>query len=136
MFGPDPGFQQAACGSTHTLLVAKNEVYAFGGNKEGQLGDGTTKDRFEPVKITKGFNNEKIIAVSCGGFHSAVLTESNIYTFGFNQYGQLGDTTTKNRHHPTIITKFFGGESIQSLQCYQAFTYVVTSQGLYTFGYN
>ena len=49
---------------------------------------------------------ETIIQVTSGGYHSAALTSSGrLFTWGLNDYGQLGDGTTSNRYSPTKITQ-------------------------------
>jgi len=41
-----------SAGSRHTLgLTTSGEAYAWGCNSHGQLGDGTTTDRWTPVKV-------------------------------------------------------------------------------------
>ena len=85
----------------------KGYVYAWGRNSEnspwtdygGQLGDGTDNDCNTPVKVLSGEQDpgdpnsylKDIIAVSAGDCHSIALdAEGNIWTWGNNEYGQLG----------------------------------------------
>jgi alpha-tubulin suppressor-like RCC1 family protein len=46
-------------------------------------------------------NSDPIIQIACGSYHSVVLTskdgQNNVYTFGSNQYGQLGIVQTNFR---------------------------------------
>jgi len=43
-----------AAGATHTLIIRKDgTLWAFGDNAYGQLGDGTTTDRYFPVEISE-----------------------------------------------------------------------------------
>lgn len=63
-------------------------LYTFGSNKEGQLGNGTTKNSFIPVNIISKFNGEVVKFVACGCFHNVVVTSKNqIYVFGQNGNG-------------------------------------------------
>jgi alpha-tubulin suppressor-like RCC1 family protein len=46
--------------------------------------------KFTPIKLN-GFDNEKVVHISCGCYHSIVLTESGrAFSWGHNYYGELG----------------------------------------------
>ena len=48
----------SVCGR-HSLIVKKNKsLWAYGHNEKGQLGDGTTVNRSEPIEIIKGYSEE------------------------------------------------------------------------------
>lgn len=88
-------YERFAAGDNHYLvLMADGTLWSLGKNQYGQLGDGTTTDRQQPVKI---LSNVKSIA--CGSNHSlAVLNDGTLWAFGQNQNGQLGDGTTTPHH--------------------------------------
>lgn len=85
-----------ACGAQHTLLLTENgEVYSFGSNLTGQLGQGLETTRKTvlgvPTKIDqKYFNNELIIQIATTEFTSFALSEDgNVYSFGENDKGLI-----------------------------------------------
>ena len=52
------------------------------------------------------FNGDKVISISCGGLHSLALTENgNVYSWGHNEYGQLGRNCGEENHssYPKLI---------------------------------
>lgn len=86
-----------AVDNNHTLvLLANGDLYAFGANASGQLGDGTTTTHRVPVKITLP-DGVTPIAVAAGNSTSFLVTsEGALYGWGLNTYGQQGDGTTAN----------------------------------------
>lgn len=61
----------------------------MGKNQEGQLGlgEGVTQ-ALRPMILNLNVN---VVDVSCGGFHSLLLTDQGqVYSFGSNSQGQLG----------------------------------------------
>ncbi len=81
---------------------------AWGGNVNGQLGDGTNTNRSAPVQVRDpgdptGFL-QNAAAISCYGFHSVALrTDGTVWTWGLNNYGQLGDGTSTDRNTPVQV---------------------------------
>ncbi|MDO9140563.1 MAG: hypothetical protein Q7U38_09585, partial [Methylobacter sp.] len=90
-------------GDKHTLLLAKDgKAYGFGYNYYGQLGDGTTDNRLSPVQIATTVNN--IASISAGYDHSSITSEDGkVYSFGYNDYGQLGHGNYNHLSTPTQI---------------------------------
>ncbi|NDI34413.1 RCC1 domain-containing protein [Chengkuizengella sediminis] len=82
------------------LLEGDNTVRAWGWNRNGQLGNGTTIDQWTAVPVIDHDNNElnNISAISGGLRHSFAMDEDGeIWAWGYNNYGQLGDGTTEDR---------------------------------------
>jgi alpha-tubulin suppressor-like RCC1 family protein len=92
-----------AGGSAHTIAL-KNDgtVWTWGNNDYGQLGDGTTEDKSIPVQV-KGLNN--VAAIAAGGYHYtiALKKDGTVWTWGNNDYGQLGDGTTEDKSTPVQV---------------------------------
>jgi len=99
---------QVAAGGYHTCALKTNgAVYCWGNNSFGQLSDNTDINRYTPVQV-KGVDGEgyltDITQISAGGYHACVLkTDGTIYCWGDNDYGQLGDNTTTDRHTPVLV---------------------------------
>ena len=96
------GITAIAVGGSHSLALANNNtIWAWGNNGNGQLGDGTTVDRYTPVPVS-GLTG--ITAIGGGGNHSIALkTDGTIWGWGYNNYGQLGDGTTTERLNPVQV---------------------------------
>jgi alpha-tubulin suppressor-like RCC1 family protein len=82
-------------GAYHSLAITSDGiVWAWGGNSKGQLGDGTTTDRKNPVQALKsgGSAITGAVDVSAGYDHSlALLADGTVYAWGGNSKGQLGN---------------------------------------------
>ncbi len=89
-----------AGGLSHSLaLDSTGTVYAWGHGANYKLGNGSTSDASVPVAVTDNLLAGKtIVAISAGAEHSmAVDAVGAAYTWGDNNYGQLGDGTTTLR---------------------------------------
>ena len=80
----------------HSLALKKNgTVWAWGSNRCGQLGDGTTVVRNTPVQV-QGLS--EIIDISAGAGHSLALrSDGSVWAWGVNAYGQLGNGMATER---------------------------------------
>jgi uncharacterized repeat protein (TIGR02543 family) len=132
-----------SAGSFHSLAVTTNgRLYGWGRNSRGSVGDGTTDNKFIPTLITfTGLEaEERIQDVALNGEQSFALTSlSNVFAWGYNAFGQLGDSTLNDKLTPTPIT-FTGlelGEKIQYLDASVSHTLALTTTGrVYAWGLN
>ena len=129
-----------AGGSHSFILTEDGEVYAFGNNKNGQLGLDDNLERLIPTKIdSTHYGNKKIIEISAGSLHSLILTEDGeVYAFGNNKKGQLGLNDTDERLVPTKIdSNYYGNKKITQISTGDSHSLILTEDGeVYAFGYN
>lgn len=102
---PDGGrLASVDAGDMHSVGVdAKGNVWSWGMNTYGQLGDGTTTGRHQPVRVLlpDGVYVWKIVVGYAHNF--AVTNTMDVYAWGYNEFGQLGDGTTTNRLTPVLV---------------------------------
>ncbi len=92
------------------VLALKNDgtVWAWGQNVYGQLGydSGATLWATTPRQVASLPAGDPASAVVAGYSHSIALVNGSIWTWGGNQYGQLGlgDNSTADRSTPVMIS--------------------------------
>jgi alpha-tubulin suppressor-like RCC1 family protein len=105
-------FTALSAGTYHACgITAAGAAYCWGGNQEGQVGNGGTSIRVSaPVPVSGGL---VFTSVTAGAGHSCGLTaQGTAYCWGANQYGSLGDGSTAPRGTPVAVA---GGLVLRSL---------------------
>ncbi|KAF3449091.1 hypothetical protein FNV43_RR09815 [Rhamnella rubrinervis] len=96
-----------AAGLWHTLCISvEGHVYAFGGNQFGQLGTGVDQAETLPRLLdSPSLENKHAKMVSCGARHSVIVTEEGqLFSWGWNKYGQLGLGDSVDRNIPSQVS--------------------------------
>jgi hypothetical protein len=125
--------QQIAAGGSHSLAItADGNLWAWGSNFSGQLGDGTNSDSNVPVRVA-GLSNVQQIAA--GDLHSLAITaDGNLWAWGFNFDGQLGDGTNTRSSVPVRVA---GLSNVQQITAGSGHSLAITADGnLWAWGVN
>ncbi len=81
---------------------ATGKVSCWGGNGNGQIGDGTTVDATRPTDLA-GFSD--VLQLAVGRDHACLLRDSGtVWCWGGNAFGQLGDATNVSSATPVRVT--------------------------------
>lgn len=100
---PGGGAVDIAAGNSHICARnASNQLYCWGYNGFGQLGDGTVVNKSTPTLIT----GVTATSMSLGRLHTCVTeTDQSVKCWGDNQFGQLGlGNSTPNFTSPQLVT--------------------------------
>lgn len=88
-----------AVGQSAFVIRDDGSLWAFGDNKNGRLGDGSTTFRGTPVKIM-----DNVVQVSAGLYHTLALCgDGSLWGWGDNDRCQLGDGSRTSRLVPVRI---------------------------------
>uniref|UniRef100_A0A8C3AVV7 HECT and RLD domain containing E3 ubiquitin protein ligase 4 n=1 Tax=Cyclopterus lumpus TaxID=8103 RepID=A0A8C3AVV7_CYCLU len=81
-----------SCGESHTLaLNDKGQVFSWGLGSDGQLGLHNFEECVRVPRNIKSLSEVHIAQVACGYWHSHALSRGgHVFSWGQNQYGQLG----------------------------------------------
>jgi RCC1 and BTB domain-containing protein len=126
--------QLSACGFHTGCLTDVGELYTWGEGKFGRLGHGAERNCHAP-RLVETLLGKKPRQVSCGGFHTAVVTEDgHLYTFGGGEHGQLGHGDRVNKVKPTLV-QALDGIFVSQITCGWSHSVALTSKGhVYTWG--
>lgn len=92
-------------------LLTSGAVKCWGGNGQGQLGDGSISNRLTPVDVI-GLGSGSTAQIDAGGAHTCARSSSGgMSCWGLNSEGQLGDGSQSNRAQPTPVTGLGSGVS-------------------------
>jgi alpha-tubulin suppressor-like RCC1 family protein len=143
---------QISTGLRHCLVLDQNgDMYSWGWNRLNQLGNISSIEQDYstlPVKVNSDGNlkDELITQISTYGAHSLVLdTNGKVYSWGYNQYGQLGNSNIPNggtyssTNEPVLVdfSNLLAGEKIVQVSVGTWHSMMLSSNGnVYTFGSN
>lgn len=130
--------------ATVLALDEDGDVYTWGYNYNGQLGNGTTEDSCVPIYIsdieTSEIKDKNIVGIYTeNGTVIAKDTEGKIYAWGNNYCGLLGigNSTIENSTIPICISSLKDKKIIQIVVTEVPFVVALDSEGnVYTWGCN
>jgi len=102
------GFTAIAAGVNHTLALDNlGNVWAWGLNSSGQLGNNSLNNQNIPVRVLSSDGVTPfggVLAIAAGGaFSLALKSDGTVWAWGSNSKGQLGDTTQVTRLTPVPV---------------------------------
>lgn len=147
--GATPLFFSRSGSTSHVLAAVStsngsHELWAWGTNTYGQLGNGSVNATPLPMKATwTPLAGEEIVALAAGERHSVMLTlqgvTHRVYTWGNNSYGQLGTTSvasTASQLTPLLLSSLTSA-NIVSIAAGQYHNVAADSTGaIWAWGYD
>ncbi|TMW56352.1 hypothetical protein Poli38472_006362 [Pythium oligandrum] len=135
----DETVRAVSSGQHHTVVATtEGNLFGFGKNDHGQLGVGSFSSPFlSPTKIATLPETTVIQSLACGYYHTVcVADDGTVYSFGRNDYGQLG--LGHKRHTPTpSLVDTLGRMRVVQVACGCYHTLALSDDGkVYPFGRN
>jgi alpha-tubulin suppressor-like RCC1 family protein len=137
-FAGGTDWKQVSCGYQYTAAIKTDgTLWLWGTNTSQELG---IKDaagvKLTPVTTFAGGTDWK--QVSCGRNHTAAIkTDGTLWTWGENNFGQIGNNYFSSQDASTPVTTFAGGNNWRRVSCGNGFTTAIKTDGsLWTWGKN
>ncbi|XP_066141939.1 E3 ubiquitin-protein ligase HERC2 isoform X1 [Euwallacea fornicatus] len=117
------GVVSVECGSQFsTSLTRSGSVYTWGKGDYHRLGHGTPEHIRRPKKVA-ALQGKKIVIIATGSLHCVACSDQGeVFTWGDNDEGQLGDGTTNGIQRPRLITSLEANIKITNVACGSAHT--------------
>uniref|UniRef100_A0A8W7M464 Uncharacterized protein n=1 Tax=Anopheles arabiensis TaxID=7173 RepID=A0A8W7M464_ANOAR len=116
--------RKVVAGFEHCLMLTTNgDVYSWGGGLRGQLGNGEIVAVNDRPCVVNGLAGVKVIDIAADGWHSAAVSAfGDLYTWGWNNQGQLGLQDPQHRERVVSLPQLvsFSGEEdlmVEKVHC-------------------
>ncbi|KAI0728373.1 regulator of chromosome condensation 1/beta-lactamase-inhibitor protein II [Fomitopsis betulina] len=120
------GARGVACTWNGTYVLTRygsdDQIIALGSNNHGQLGRTTVEPSGDPgrVNFPSPTGSPRILKLACGSEHVLCLVETNqdmgtrreVWGWGWNEHGNLGNGTTEDVHAPLRIYPTVGDDAV------------------------
>jgi alpha-tubulin suppressor-like RCC1 family protein len=114
------------------VVTDTGELYVAGLNDEGQLLPDETQQILSVPVLVENLNTQKIISVSCGDHHTAVINGAFVpLTYGSDEFGALGHNEDRSPPYriPPRVMKGIGHKKVLQVACGATHTLVLTQDG-------
>ncbi|KAL1138806.1 hypothetical protein AAG570_008868, partial [Ranatra chinensis] len=116
------GVVKVECGSQFSVALTRSgSVYTWGKGDYHRLGHGTDDHVRRPRKVS-ALQGKKIISIATGSLHCVACSDQGeVFTWGDNDEGQLGDGSTNAIPKPRLVVAL-QGKKITRVACGSAHT--------------
>ncbi|XP_055695916.1 probable E3 ubiquitin-protein ligase HERC2 [Lutzomyia longipalpis] len=124
------GVVKVECGSQFSVALTRSgAVYTWGKGDYHRLGHGSVDHVRRPKKIAT-LQGKKIISIATGSLHCVACSDQGeVFTWGDNDEGQLGDGTVSAIPRPRLVTAL-QGKHIVKVTCGSAHTLALSTSQL------
>ncbi len=126
-------FSTGSSANHSTGIKTDGTLWTWGENDNGQLGDNSTTSRLSPTAIAPVVTDWKVV-VANGNHTLGIRLNGELWGWGYNGWGALGDGSTNNQQQPVRI----GIETDwDTLVAGQGSSFAIKTNGtLWAWGYN
>ncbi len=102
------GATAISVGWTHACAVVNGSAECWGGNSYGELGNNTTQSYSYSPAIVTGLASGFTTAIAAGNQSSCAVVNGNVWCWGNNQSGQLGNGTMGTQYASSVPVQVTG----------------------------
>ena len=129
-----------ASGGEHSCVVASGAAYCWGEGSSGELGNGDSRTYSNPVAVaaTGVLAGKTVTSIAVGDQHSCAIASGDVYCWGANYQGQLGNSSNVSSYVPVAVTKsgVLLGKTVTDLFAGSSHTCAIASGAVYCWGNN
>ena len=111
-------------------ITINGDLYCWGDNRDGKVGNGSTDDQYTPNKILENIKE----FYDNSDYAAAITTNGDLYCWGDNSWGQVGNGSTDDQYTPNKILENVKEFYIVN-DCWNSAA-VTTNGDLYCWGHN
>ncbi|KAK8561747.1 hypothetical protein V6N13_149098 [Hibiscus sabdariffa] len=131
--------KEIACGGRHSAVITDaGAVFTFGWGLYGQCGQGNTTDLLRPTCVSS-LSGIQVVGVAAGLWHTVCIAgDGQVYTFGGNQFGQLGTGAEQAETLPKRLDAAnLEGKHVKKVSCGARHSTILTDDGqVLSWGWN
>ncbi|VVB05779.1 unnamed protein product [Arabis nemorensis] len=131
--------KRIACGGRHSAVITDTgALLTFGWGLYGQCGQGSTDDELSPTCVSS-LLGIRIEGVAAGLWHTVcVSSDGDVYSFGGNQFGQLGTGCDQAETLPKLLeAPNLENANVKIISCGARHTAVIADEGkVFCWGWN
>jgi len=127
-----------AAGDVHSMVLATDgTMWTWGGNSDGQLGNGGTTDSWSPQPVNALPGGRVPIQIAAGALHNlALANDGSVWAWGRGTAGQLGYGSTVSKYSPFPVNALPGGRVVRAIAAGGFTSYALANDGsLWSWGY-
>ncbi|XP_029168900.1 RCC1 and BTB domain-containing protein 1-like [Nylanderia fulva] len=128
-----------ACGSSHCLALTEDgQVYTWGRNKCGQIGNGDCSDETINLPTQVELEGRKIVHIACGKNFNMVITDTGkLYGWGNNKNSEISIFVLYRQYYHAFPEEIITGKRIKKVSCGFEHILALTDRGdIYAWGKN
>jgi len=129
-----------ASGDQHSCVVASGAAFCWGTGDYGALGFGDNRSYSNPVAVSTAgvLAGKSVTSIAVGNAHTCAIASGDVYCWGNNGQGQLGNSSNISSNFPVAVTKSGAllGKTVTSLIAGASHTCAIASGAVYCWGYN
>ncbi|XP_042511641.1 uncharacterized protein LOC122086729 [Macadamia integrifolia] len=120
-----------AAANKHTAVVSEcGEVFTWGCNKEGQLGYGTSNSASNYIpRVVESVKFKRMIGVSTSKYHTIVLGDGEVHTWGHKQVNPRKVDIAKCRNSGPVKFHYFGRSKVVAIAAGMVHSVAFTADG-------
>lgn len=112
----DKPLTKLSAGQSHACAISSDQVYCWGRQYDGRVGSFFTGgNQLTPLLVGGPLAGKKVTDISAGSSQTCAIADGQLYCWGRNSEGQLGNGTKTNTYTPTVVSGLLAGKTVTAV---------------------